>query len=131
MGGGGDAKFQFEEYEKLTEEEKKALVDSEFQDMEMEVNMCPKLIVAATTTKGVLLVDVVSGRCETLVTHGGLLNDESIFIQNAQMSVQAESKEIVVGLQACLTRYVFSRRFLIDLNHSCQEDTPYLSLIPR
>lgn len=71
IGGDGDAKLDYKEFDKLSDKEKDEFIGDE-NDLESGGKpMCPKLIVAATTTKGVLLVDVISGQCEMVVTHGG------------------------------------------------------------
>lgn len=46
------------------------------------------------------------------------------------MSANPVTREIIVGLQSCLTRVVFSRRFKVDF-HTGPEESTKLSLIPR
>ncbi|ODN00749.1 WD repeat-containing protein 27 [Orchesella cincta] len=134
MGGDGDAKMcaPFNELEKLSDTGKESLFGRDPQVPNLGSVLCPKLLIAAATTKGVTVIDVVSGQLEMSLSYGELLKDDTILIQYAQMCVNADSKEIILGLQSCLTRIVFSRRFTVSFdsveNETVSTETP--SLIP-
>ncbi|CAL8100991.1 unnamed protein product [Orchesella dallaii] len=137
MGGDGDAKVcaPFHELEKLSDAEKESFFGKDPQDRNLGSTICPKLLIAAATTKGVTVIDVVSGRVEMSISFGELLKDDTIIIQYAQMSVDVDSKEIILGLQSCLTRIVFSRRFNVNVDDAASDGnetihSEYASLIP-
>lgn len=60
-----------------------------------------------------------------------LLKDETIFIQNASVAVNITDKEIILGLQSCLTRIVFSRRFKVSEGSLNSQVDSTASLIPK